>query len=302
MPRCAHNWGVARVGFVMVETMKTRPRTIQIYLPDGEPRGIRVAELTTNIIRVVEIPRARLLQFQEMPESNQVGLYFLFGDGETQEPIVYIGQSGCIGSRLAQHHISKDFWTKALVVVSMTNNLTQTHALFLEWFSLQSATQIGRYGVINGNMGTKPHTPAPLQADCEDIYDTARLLLTTLGFPLFEPLTEPLQADTPEERFYCKGVGADGTGEYTTNGFVVLKGSKGRLNTVASYGFSNEAMRTKLIQAGVLVIDGDYLVFTKDHEFKTPSSASMVLLGRTSNGWVDWKSIDGKTLAELKRQ
>ena len=35
-----------------------RPQTIQIYLPAGDPRGMRVAEITTRIIRVIEVPRA----------------------------------------------------------------------------------------------------------------------------------------------------------------------------------------------------------------------------------------------------
>lgn len=38
--------------------MTGRPRTIQTYLPSGDPRGIRVAELTTSIVRVIEVPRA----------------------------------------------------------------------------------------------------------------------------------------------------------------------------------------------------------------------------------------------------
>ena len=54
--------------------MQPRPRTIQIYLPKGDPRGIRVAELTTSIVRVTEVPRALLDQFQDMPEAKQVAL------------------------------------------------------------------------------------------------------------------------------------------------------------------------------------------------------------------------------------
>ncbi len=35
-----------------------RPRTIQIFLPSGDPSGIRIAEQTTSIIRVIEVPRS----------------------------------------------------------------------------------------------------------------------------------------------------------------------------------------------------------------------------------------------------
>lgn len=37
--------------------MKPTPKTIQIFLPGGDPRGIRIAEITTRIVQVIEVPR-----------------------------------------------------------------------------------------------------------------------------------------------------------------------------------------------------------------------------------------------------
>lgn len=280
-----------------------RARTIQIYLPSGDPRGLRIAELTTSIVRVVEVPRSLLSEFQLMPESKQVGLYFLFGgDQSGADAAVYIGQSGNLGDRLAQHNSTKDFWNKALVVVSLTNNFTQTHALYLEWSSIKAATEAGRYALENGNAGNKPHTPPPLQADCDDVHDTARTLLATLGFPIFEPIAAKPDGAKHVELFYCTSGGVNGTGEYTSEGFVVLKGSKGRIKNVASIeGTADQRFRDRLITDGVLVEQDDMLVFTKDHLFGSPSMAAVSLLGRTANGWLEWKSPDGKTLNELKR-
>lgn len=39
---------------------KASPKTLQIFLPSGEPTGIRVAEVTTRIVQVIEVPRQRL--------------------------------------------------------------------------------------------------------------------------------------------------------------------------------------------------------------------------------------------------
>ena len=87
-----------------------RPQTIQIYLPTGNPRGMRIAEITTRIVRVVEVPRSQLADFLKTPEAQQVGVYFLLGDmSDAGLPRVYIGQSGTVGTRLAQHNQSKDF-------------------------------------------------------------------------------------------------------------------------------------------------------------------------------------------------
>jgi hypothetical protein len=73
--------------------------------------------------------------------------------------------------------------------VSLTNSMTQPHALFLEWLAIGLATLAGRYSLENGNTGARPHTPAPLEADCHEIHETAATLQATLGQPIFEPLT-----------------------------------------------------------------------------------------------------------------
>jgi hypothetical protein len=266
-----------------------RPQTIQIFLPAGDPRGIRIAEITTRIVRVIEIPRSQLANFIQTPEAQQVGVYFLMGElSEAGLPRVYIGQSGNVGSRLVQHNLNKDFWNRAFVVISLTNSLTQTHALFLEWFAIQQAAQAQRYSLENGNTGARPHTPAPLEADCHEIHETAATLLATLGQPIFEPLTNADTAASKTELFYCKGSGADGVGEYTSEGFVVLKGSRGRIDNVASIqGTSNERLRQQLVSDGVMTPQNGLSVFTRDHLFSSPSTAAMA---------------NGRTLDEVKRQ
>ena len=285
-----------------------RPQTIQIFLPAGDPRGMRVAEITTRIVRVIEVPRSQLADFLKLPEAQQVGVYFLMGElSEAGLPRAYIGQSGNVGNRLVQHNQNKDFWNRALVVISLTNSMTQTHALFLEWFAIAEATQAGRYSLENGNTGSQPYTPAPLQADCHEIHETAATLLATLGQPIFEPLTNAPTAngggDGEAELFYCKGSGADGVGEYTTEGFVVLKGSKGRIENVASIqGTSNVQIRESLVMDGVMAAQDGRYVFTRNHLFSSPSQAAMALMGRSANGWVEWKAANGDTLDELKRQ
>ena len=74
-----------------------------------------------------------------MGESDQVALYFLVGEAEDGgDPRVYVGQTGDLRARLASHNRDRDFWERAPVVISRTNSLTQTHALFLEWHCIQA--------------------------------------------------------------------------------------------------------------------------------------------------------------------
>lgn len=285
-----------------------RPQTIQIFLPTGDPRGMRTAEITTRIVRVVEVPRSQLADFLRIPEAQQVGVYFLIGDlSEAGLPRVYVGQSGNVGNRLVQHNQNKDFWNRALVVISLTNSMTQTHALFLEWFAIAEAAKAARYSLENGNTGSQPYTPAPLQADCHEIHETAATLLATLGQPIFEPLIQNTGASNgqpkPLELFYCRGPDANGVGEYTAEGFVVHKGSTARVGNVASIqGTSQERFREQLVTDGVLKQQGAQYVFTRDYLFSSPSMAAIAVLGRSANGWMEWKTEHGQTLDGAKRQ
>ncbi len=280
------------------------PKTIQIFLPHGDPRGIRVSEITTRIVQVIEVPRSLLPDFFKMPESNQVAVYFLFGesvDGEEQK--VYIGQTGDLRGRLAIHNREKDFWERALVLISKTNSLTQTHALFLEWHCLQASRKAGRYSDENGNNGSKPHTPTPMEADCLEIFETGQVLMSSLGFPIFNPVIVTPESGV-EEEFYCKSSGSQGRGVYTPEGFVVRKGSIGRRENVPHIvGKAGERLRARLVDSCVMRPEGDTsLVFERDHLFRSPSMAALALMGRSANGWVEWKNKDGKTLDAIKRQ
>lgn len=275
-----------------------RPRTIQIFLPTGDPAGIRIAEQTTSIIRLIEVPRSDIVEFVKLPEAKQVGLYFLVSGDNKDE--LYIGQSGDVGSRLMQHYKDerKD-WERALVLVSLTNNLTQTHVLYLESLSIEKVKHCQRYELLNGNGGQKPHTPIPLKADCDEIHEIGSLLLATLGYPIFEPLTEtsPTKA---EQVFSCNRTGVDARGIYTNEGMVVLKGSSAPMVTQRKTEQRFYDKRDQLLAKGVITLQGDRFVFQRDYLFPTPSGASMFLLLASSNGWLDWKTAQGITLHDYQ--
>jgi Domain of unknown function (DUF4357) len=180
--------------------------------------------------------------------------------------------------------------------------MTQTHALFLEWFAIGQAMQAGRYSLENGNAGARPHTPAPLEADCHEIRETAATLLATLGQPIFEPLTNAAIGKEDKGLFYCKGAGADAVGEYTTESFVVLNGSRARSDGIELNDTAATKMRGVLMAQGVLRMHEGFLTFTNDYLFKSPSAASGTVLARASKGWIEWKTAQGQTLDEVKRQ
>ena len=59
-------------------------------------------------------------------------------------------------------------------------------------------------------------------------------------------------------------------------------------------------MRQRLKDEGILSIQADHLLFTRDAEFSSPSAAAAVIHGGHANGLTAWKNNDGKTLKELE--
>ena len=274
-----------------------RPQTIQIYLPFGDPQGIRVGEITTRTVQVFDVPRNEITAFFDSPESDQVAVYYLFGDesGDSRTQC-YVGQTSSSRKRFKEHLATKAFWSRALVAVSRTNTQTDTHARFLEWKSIQAGNESGRFALENGNAGSRPHTPAPLEAECEEIFDTIDTLLSTLGFPLFKPLATAAPKAT-DLLVFCKGRGADAKGIYSSAGLTVFKGSRCSVTaTNKATPPSLHARRAKLIEDGTLVLEGDVPVFSRDALLKTPSGASQIVMYRRTNGWTEWRTKDGTTL------
>jgi len=286
-----------------------RAQTIQIYLPSGDPAGLRIANITTRTVRVFEVPRSLLSDFLKRPEAGQVGVYYLFGSNEDETPKCYIGQSGNVGARLQQHTASKDFWTRAMIAVSLTNEWTSTHVAYLEWLSLSRAIAAGRYILLNGNQASNPFTPEPLEADCQEFIDTVAVLLATLGAPVLDsvkpkpsmsPSDDEVTGNGLEPLFFREG-GCDATGYQTSEGILVLAGSKGRPGMRPSARPGIGAQRDALQAEGVISVGEQNLVFLKDHLFGSPSAAGCVLIGGENNGRISWRNAKGQSISDLEQ-
>lgn len=104
-----------------------------------------------------------------------------------------------------------------------------------------------------------------------------------------------------DEQYEIKGKDAEGKGVFTDKGFWVKEGSLARREIVPSPQSSVPFVHQRLISEGVLEEYGEHLRFTKDYRFDSPSGAAAAVLGRTANGWKEWKRADGKTLSKVKR-
>lgn len=104
-----------------------------------------------------------------------------------------------------------------------------------------------------------------------------------------------------DQEYELKGKDAVAKGVFTDNGFLVKAGSLARREIVPSAKSTVPAVHQRLIAIGVLEEQGGQLRFVKDHLFDSPSGAAAAVLGRTANGWIEWKRPDGQTLSKVKR-
>lgn len=274
-------------------------KTIQIYLPDGNPRGLKLADITSRTIQIILVPRANMDIAGERVELSNVGIYFLVGQSEEDDiPLVYVGEAEDCFQRIKQHNKQKDFWQTALVCISRTQYFTKSHVKYLEWYSHKLISTVGRYRLENPTIPTCPYISEAMKADLEDNFETIHILLSALGFPLFDEIQKPLKKDI----LVCRGKDAEATGEYSEDGFIVFEGSTANLEESTSAKNSwVEHLRQSLIKSGIMVVQGNVYRFIKNHIFSSPSAAAVCILGRYANGWTEWKYADGKTLDEVKR-
>lgn len=273
--------------------------TIQIFLPDGNPRSIKLAEITSRTLQAVFIPRAKLIEADKREELHRCSVYFLFGVPEEDgKPLIYIGEAEDGYNRLKQHNKAKDFWTSAIAIVSKTHHLTKTHIKYLEWFCYREAEKTGRYTLENANVPSKPYVSEPMEADLYDNFETIKLLVSTLGHPVFDKIAKPKK----KQLIVCGGKDALAKGEYTEEGLVIFSGSKCKLKEANSLKVYVQNTRQKLLEEGVLKQVANTYEFTTNHIFSSPSRAAAVVLAREANGWTEWKYEDGKTLDEVHRQ
>jgi hypothetical protein len=275
-------------------------KTIKIFLIDGDPNGRMSCELSNWSGKAYKIPRVKIKDCTDRDDLTSTGVYLLFGKDEEGKDQVYIGEAESILKRLNQQLTSKDFWNEAIIFISKDENLNKAHIKYLENRLHDIAKAANRYKVDNSIVPTQSSISESDRAEMEEFIEYIKMLVNTLGHKVFDEKRE-FKPKQKQEIFSIKAArGADGQGEPTSDGFVVLKGSKAAGSTVTSMTSNFVSLRQKLIDEGVLVNKGEYLEFPDDCIFSSPSTAASIVLGRNANGLTEWKLKDGRTLKDFE--
>jgi hypothetical protein len=277
-------------------------RTIQLFLVDGKPTGLRKATIHgwTGLLFVAGASAFGGLTARA--EVDRTGVYVLAGpDPQGAGTRAYVGSGNSVAERIAQSAVKRDFWETAIAVTTSDDDLSKGHAEYLEARLIQLAAQAGR-AVLDD--GTQPDTgrrrlPEADVANMEQFLANLRIVLPVIGLDLLKPqpravtrTAEPARERTAAEvRFEIRHEsGVRATAVEEEGEFVVLEGSEALTGTgyvQQSYG----GLKEKLVAEGVLAPQEgtDRLAFARPWPFSSPSAAAAVVLDRNSNGRLEWR-------------
>jgi hypothetical protein len=280
-----------------------RSATIKLFLPRGDAKSLRTAEISNWTGKAVAAPRTELDELLAREELDKAGVYILIGrDPHTDQARAYIGEAEIIRERLKQHK-TKEFWVSAIVFVSKDENLTKAHVRYLESRLLDEARKVARFALEQNQAGGS-RLPESDREDMEVFLSRVRQLLPVLGSDILAPVAQPTAKAPPGGVLFNRIKGAEARGQRTANGFVVFKGSTAVLEqrpSADSYPYV-VIQRKQLVADGTLVEKDGFFVFTRDSEFSSPSAAAAVIYGGSANGLIAWKTKDGKSLKQLDEQ
>ena len=274
--------------------------SVKIFIPSGDPAGVRLIEKSNWTGRGLFFPRSVLKEARKRHELEGAGVYIIWGPGASgQIPRVYIGEGTGLVGRLDSHAKKKDFWTDGVVFTSKDQNLNKAHIQYLEARLVGLATEAKRCELDNANVPQPPSLSDADEADAELYLDDMLLCLPVVGVGFFQKPRAQTQA---AHSLYLQAKGIKARGYEDSDGFVVRSGSLAVKEELPSIHAYMSDLRSALLEGGVLEKHGDFYRLVQDYSFGSPSTAAGVLLGRPSNGRLEWKDAEGRTLKQLQEE
>ena len=275
---------------------KNNAKSITTYLIEGKPNGIKTVFISNQICKALITPRSSIDQISNRDEAKQTSLYFLLNEDEEK---IYVGETENFYGRIKTHCLTKHFWNISIHFFSQNNTLTKADVKYLEYLAIQKIKEVSNISLEeNSNTPNCPNLPEHQKSSMDEFFADIILITNFLGYNFFTPI----QIDNNHTIFECNRNGINAKGIYIENKFILLKGSK-ISSTEADHYKLKKYDRYKMIKDNKLdKISNEYLITKQDIDFNSPSSASSFCLGKSSNGWVEWKSKEKQSLDDMIRK
>jgi len=165
------------------------PYSIRIFIPEGDPNGLRIISNVNWTGTGVVFPRDKWASALEHGDIKKPGIYILWGyndDPEDPRIRVYIGEGDYVPHRIESHLEKKDFWAHAIVFTS--DSLNKAYIRYIESMLVARARKYNRCIVENG---TDPAKPPMSASDCADAEAFLRQILQILPLVDISVFDEP---------------------------------------------------------------------------------------------------------------
>lgn len=168
--------------------MAADPFTIRVFVPDGDPEGVRLIDRMNWTGVGVAFPRSKWVDVRHRPEIQRTGVYILVGykGDEDDLPTLYIGQADGVRGRIESHYGAKDFWDWGIVFVSTSGGLNRAHVTWIEYALVDRATSAKRCHLDNGNAPQEPALTEAEKADTQGFLKEILQILPLVGLRAFE--------------------------------------------------------------------------------------------------------------------
>lgn len=278
--------------------LNQRPFSINIFVPDGDPDGLRVVGKSNWTGTGIVFRRTNYKQAANRDEFLRTGVYILVGSSEESNlPTIYIGEGDPVKWRLDSHYREKDFWDWAVFFVTKDSSLNKAHVKYLESRLLALATDAKQCRFDNTKSSSSPSLSEADTADVESFLSDMLNIFPLLGLSVFE---KPETNVKPKDLFYINAKEITASGYEDPKGFVVRQGSQMVAEVTPSLNQHYISIRNDLIDQGIVVPQEQHYVFTQDQVFSSPSKSGAVVTGSPTSGRTAWKTKDGKTLKEIQ--
>lgn len=169
----------------------TRPYTIQILVPDGDPEGLKIiGKMNWSGLGFI-FPRHHWPAISNRPEFKKMSVYILCGfaseaDEDDGMPTIYIGQTRTLFDRISNHDQTKEFWDYAACFMSSSDSLMQSDVLWIEYKLIQLARKCKRVRIENTQDPKEPNLPMFQQAGTQAFLDDMLQVLPIVGINAFQ--------------------------------------------------------------------------------------------------------------------
>jgi hypothetical protein len=165
----------------------TAPYTIRIFVPDGDPDGVRVIDKMNWTGKGIVFPRQQWTAVRGREEFELPGVYLLVGNIEEDDlPTIYVGEGDGVRSRIESHAKQKDFWSWGIAFVASGRGLNKAHVQWLEYKLVELANNAKRSHLDNGNVPQEPALAESDKADCRSFLSEILQVLPLVGLRALE--------------------------------------------------------------------------------------------------------------------